>query len=422
LRMTTSRTLLSLAALLCAVVALHAYSVASPKIVQMPIHKKRLTPLRKTAERSEHGARRSHPGAHVSPYLKWYKNKVGSQPFIDYEDESYNGNVSLGSPAQYFNVQLDTGSSNLWVISVECQSSDCLGVQIPDYQRNLFNKSASNIYQENGQSLELQYGSGYVSGYLGVDTFQFAGFTDQSQTFGLATYVDPTFGQEQLDGIFGLGWPQLSEDNVTPPLQQILSQLDKPVFTVWLDRHKKPTDGQPNGGLITYGGEDTANCDKNFTYVTLSADLWWTFPITNFKVGSQSFKSLGTQQVISDTGTSWLGIPTDEFNAVVSATNAQYDDDYGIYDIPCDAKKLPDLELTIAGKKFSIPSSEYVVDLGLGNNQCALAAFDSQADDSDLNDPTNPGWILGDPFIRSYCNVYDFGNNRVGFAKAHHKA
>lgn len=38
-----------------------------------------------------------------------------------------------------------------------------------------------------------------------------------------------------------------------------------------------------------------------------------------------------------------------------------------------------------------------------------------------MNDPTNPLWILGDTFIRPFCNVYDIGKKRIGFAKAHHK-
>ncbi len=29
-----------------------------------------------------------------------------------------------------------------------------------------------------------------------------------------------------------------------------------------------------------------------------------------------------------------------------------------------------------------------------------------------------PSWIFGCPFIRSYCNIYDVGQNRIGFAKS----
>jgi len=25
-------------------------------------------------------------------------------------------------------------------------------------------------------------------------------------------------------------------------------------------------------------------------------------------------------------------------------------------------------------------------------------------------------WILGDPFIRKFCNIYDVGNSRIGLA------
>lgn len=27
-----------------------------------------------------------------------------------------------------------------------------------------------------------------------------------------------------------------------------------------------------------------------------------------------------------------------------------------------------------------------------------------------------PTWIFGDPFIRQYCQIYDIGNERIGFA------
>lgn len=67
--------------------------------------------------------------------------------------------------------------------------------------------------------------------------------------------------------------------------------------------------------------------------------------------------------MISDTGTSWLALPNDQFNALVSETGADYDFWQDIYTVDCDAKGLPDLIFTIGGKKYSVSSKEYVLDV-----------------------------------------------------------
>lgn len=68
------------------------------------------------------------------------------------------------------------------------------------------------------------------------DGFQFGGLTYATQQFGVATTIASVFGEQPVDGILGLGWPALAVDNVVPPIQNLLPQLDLPLFTVWLDR------------------------------------------------------------------------------------------------------------------------------------------------------------------------------------------
>ncbi|RCN32742.1 eukaryotic aspartyl protease [Ancylostoma caninum] len=286
----------------------------------------------------------------------------GSQPFIDYADDFYLGNVTVGTPPQTAPLVLDTGSSNLM-----CRT---------------------------------------------LSKYNFSGLTVAKQEFGVATHLAEVFGYQPVDGILGLGWPALAVDKVVPPMQNLLPQLDQPLFTVWMDRKLTVSNGG-NAGLITYGAIDTKNCQSQINYVPLSAETYWQFPIQGFSIGSYSENK--KEQVISDTGTSWIGAPTTVVSAVVKQTGAKYDFTNELYTVPCSTQKTqPDLVFTINGVKYNVPSVEYVLDLGLGNGKCALTFFGMNSGGF------GPAWILGDTWIRTYCNIYDIGQKRIGFAKANH--
>jgi hypothetical protein len=336
---------------------------------------------------------------------------VGSQPFIDYYDDFYLGIISLGTPKQNFTIVLDTGSSNLWVIDIKCTSQACKGYPNSGFVKHQFNPAKSSTFKNNGQFFSIQYGSGSCYGNLGSDTLNMGGLEITAQTFGLAESIADVFGYQPVDGILGLGWPKLAVDNVIPPIQNALPQLDKKLFTVWLDRKLALSQGG-NAGLITYGGLDTKNCDANINYVKLSSLTYWQFPITGFSMGSYS--NTKKIEVISDTGTSWIGAPQAAVNGIVAATDAAYDSVNGIYSVSCAKTGLPDMIFTIGGIKYNIPQIEYVLDLGLGDGQCAITVFSMDGGGF------GPGYILGDTFIRTFCQVYDVGNQQIGFSKAHH--
>lgn len=166
-----------------------------------------------------------------------------------------------------------------------------------------------------------------------------------------------------------------------------------------------------NGGLITYGALDTTNCDSNVQYAPLTAETYWQFAINGFSAGSYS--NTAKQTVISDTGTSWLGAPDADINGAIKAIGAQYNSLYDLYQVSCSGTG-PDLVFTINGNQYNIPFVEYALDLGLGGGQCVVTFF------SMGSIGFGPAWILGDTFIRTYCNVYDVGNQQIGFALAKH--
>lgn len=57
-----------------------------------------------------------------------------------------------------------------------------------------------------------------------------------------------------------------------------------------------------------------------------------------------------------------MTVPSEILDAIVSAAKAERDPDTHFYLVDCDVK-LPDLVLTIGGKKYAIPSKEYVLDV-----------------------------------------------------------
>jgi len=388
--------------LLLAALCVAAISAA---VVKMPIHKHMPNGKEIVLRRASNKPMPQKYGARLSK---------GSQPFLDFIDNFYLGNITMGTPAQQFRIVLDTGSSNLWVVDDTCGDPECDGLDNPLfgplYHKHKYQRSKSSTYKKDGRDFEIYYGSGSCFGNLVIDVLDFAGLEVTAQTFGAATGIAEVFGYFPIDGILGLGWPALSVDDVVPPFQNLIPQLDSALFSVWLDRHMKPSEGQ-SGGLITYGAIDGDNCDASIVYTKITSETYWQFGIESFSV--DKYKNAQAVQAISDTGTSFIYGPFDDVDQIIALSNAQYDFSTGLYTVDCDAAKgLPDLIFTVSKTDLHIPGAEHVVDLELDNNQCALGVDYGFGFDFD--------WLLGDSFIRTYCNVYDVGNAQIGFAKAHH--
>uniref|UniRef100_A0A7E4UWB0 Peptidase A1 domain-containing protein n=1 Tax=Panagrellus redivivus TaxID=6233 RepID=A0A7E4UWB0_PANRE len=381
-------------------------------------------------------------------FLRLAKTKTANfqsvgQKVNDYEDLEYVGNITIGTPAQTFLVILDTGSANLWVPDTTCGAggggSDC-----PDYcsdetfceflcdqsccsskkslpaapkanacsTKHKFDSSKSSTYQKDGTSWNIQYGTGSASGFQGLDTIAFgdAGTTQLTvpkTTFGQATSIASFFAQDPIDGILGLAFTSLAVNNVVPPLINAINQnlLDKPLFTVYL-QEKGAVDNVP-GGVYTYGAVDTQNCGAVIAYQKLSSATYYQFKMDAIGVGSYS-SSTGWD-VISDTGTSFIGGPQDVTDALAKAVGATYDDNYGTYFADCKSS-FTGVTVTIGGKVYTISSKQVLVDAGNGQCEFAFFPFDFGG--------YGPAWILGDPFIRQYCQVYNIGEKSIGFAPA----
>jgi len=319
-------------------------------------------------------------------------------PENDYSDLVYISDVKIGTPNQTFQVIADTGSSNLWIPDKTCGGATCAS-------KHKFDSSKSSTYKTDGRTFAIQYGTGSVSGFLGIDTVNFGGIAATQTTFGQGSHLAAFFRNEPFDGILGMGWPQIAADGLVPVINQMINKglLDQPLFGVWMTEGTQ--DGQVAGEL-SLGGIDTTKFTGAITYAPITVKGYWQINIGGATVNGQSVAGGGS--AISDTGTSLIAGPPNAVSAIARALGGTLDPQQGLYTVNCNkVPTLPDVVFKIQNVNMAIRSKSYVLNLDgvcyLGFQ--SLSGFSIQ-------------WILGDVFIREWYQIYDFGNARLGFAKA----
>ncbi|XP_017466824.1 PREDICTED: lysosomal aspartic protease-like [Rhagoletis zephyria] len=305
---------------------------------------------------------------------------------------AYYGKITIGTPPQEFLVLFDSGSSNLWVPSATCPASN-QACQL----HSKYNSNDSSTYVANGESFSIEYGSGSLSGFLSQDTVRVAGLTIQNQVFAEAMEEPGTsFVYSNFDGLMGMAFQAISNDDVVPPFYNMWSQglIDKDVFSFYLAR--EGTSDQ--GGEMILGGSDPSYYQGSLTYTPISQQGYWQFSLDSATIDGQTMCGSGCQ-AIADTGTSLIVAP---FYAYFSFMNVVDPDFDGVIDCSL-INSLPAMEFVIGGNTFAVPASQYILEQ---DGECSSAVSYMGTD----------FWILGDIFIGLYYTEFDMGNSRIGFA------
>jgi cathepsin D len=280
----------------------------------------------------------------------------------------------------------------------------------PTEGKDTFDANKSETYQKDGRPFSIRYGTGSCNGYLGTDVVTFGGITVKNQTFGQATHLAPFFAGQPMDGILGLGYPQIAVDGVKPVVNNMIDQglLKLPVFGVYMT--KTDEDGDM-GGDLTIGGIDNTRFEGEISYFPVSKKGYWQLSMDGVKMqNGPSFNK--RYQVISDTGTSLIAGPQREIQEICESLGGTFDSRNEVYTVSRDATNLRDVVFIFDGQEFAVGPESYLVQLD--QNTCMLG-FQATPSAGGVD------WILGDVFIREWYQVYDFGHNRVGFAKAKHE-
>jgi saccharopepsin len=208
--------------------------------------------------------------------------------------------ISIGTPPQDFKVVLDTGSSNLWVPSQDCNSIAC-------YLHSKYDHSSSSTYKKNGSEFEIRYGSGSLSGYVSQDVFQIGDLKVKNQDFAEAT-SEPglAFAFGRFDGILGLGYDTISVNKIVPPFYNMIDQglVDEPVFAFYLSDTNEGSES-----VATFGGIDKGHYTGELVKIPLRRKAYWEVDLDAITFGKDTAE-LDDTGVILDTGTSLIALPS----------------------------------------------------------------------------------------------------------------
>ncbi|GAB0089433.1 hypothetical protein DMENIID0001_039720 [Sergentomyia squamirostris] len=334
---------------------------------------------------------------------RWPGEDNPSNELTNIGDMRYNLDISIGCPPQNFSVQLDTGSSNLWVNSALCNVSESNCGNTSRYD-----SSKSYTYRENGTSFSIRYGSGDVSGFFSEDIIWIGDSIIKCVTFGEA--ITNSVDIEGADGLLGGGPYALSRGRIYSPIYEMYFQgiIDKLMFSIYLTHNQT----EDNGGEVIFGGCDPDLCDGPITYhKCVQPFLYWMIEVHNITIGNLTFCEEGCNCAI-DSGAQVIFGPLEDVEKVNDLVNAVHLVD-NEYTIDCNSgANLPNIYITINDTVFEVKGDDYILQQP---DNCLLGVMGFEMAPGTI---LNKIWYLGDVFQRVFYTIYDIENEQIGFCKA----
>ncbi|KAJ6630108.1 acid protease [Mycena sp. CBHHK59/15] len=300
-------------------------------------------------------------------------------------DEEWAGTISIGTPAQKFLIDFDTGSADLWVPSSSCTSSTCSS-------KSKFKASSSSTAVKKSGTFSISYGDGStVSGPIYTDTVTVAGVKATKQYLSPVTTLSSSFANDPIDGILGLAFPAISNLNENPFFNTADADgtVNANQFGFYL---------ASSGSELYLGGTDSDKYNGDIEYQDVDTSTgFWQITGATAKVGSSTAVS-GFETIIDSGTTIAYGPPS-----AVQSLWAQVPGSV-LFDSTNDCLQLGGSDWAVSTANINLGQTES------GSSDCvgAIAA-------QDLGLGTNV-WLLGDTFMKNVYSVFDFDQEAVGFA------
>ncbi|KAG1887146.1 acid protease [Suillus subluteus] len=315
----------------------------------------------------------------------------------------YTADIGVGSPATYYTLVLDTGSSFTWIGANETYKQ-------------------TTTSHDTGNQFSVTYGDGiYATGEEYTDTVTLnPDLIISDQSIGVASshsYLDGT------DGVLGLGPVDLTVgivsngNEVATVMDNLYTQ--KIISSEVLGVFFAPASSDDSGGELTFGGYDASKITGDISYVPITsiypASMYWGID-QSISYGSTSI--LAETAGVVDTGTTFISIATDAFDKYQSATGATLDESTGLLQIsPDQYNQLSSLYFTTGGVTYELTPNGQIwprsLNTAIGGTTDAIYLVISSTDT-----PSGSGldFVNGYCFLERFYSVYDTTNSRVGFA------
>lgn len=345
--------------------------------------------------------------------------KIPTDPQVVLKNEivEYVVEIGLGTPAQPFSVQIDTGSSDLWVKA--------------DGSKGAYNSTASHTYED------YKPGEFYIS--YGDYTSASGDWVKDTITVGdssIPQFIFAAASQTDTDAVFGIGYntneashfqQQDSFEYDNFPIRLAKSgYINTPAFSLYLDSLQAKT------GNVLFGAVDTSKISGGLAILPIIPDTPGA-PVNEFQVTLDSVDFGSTNAldqarvVLLDAGTTLTYLPTATFWTLFNALGLYWTTDGAVASqsqLDKWANEKSAIEYTFQGKKVSVALTQlFTTDTDTnGNPQYVTLPDGSQelaygfliAD----NGSNNGQGVLGDSFLRSVYVAYDLHNNVVGLGQA----
>lgn len=313
----------------------------------------------------------------------------------------YTADMQLGTPGQSATLQIDTGSSDLWIWDATVPN---------DNAQYSFDPTASSSLKNVSEEFTIGYGNGSstIKGYYVQDNVEIGGSTISSQQFGIGTSGNAG------SGIFGIG-PKNIEMAETkyinvPESLKLQNIISRWAYSVYLNNASSVGDGS-----LLFGGIDMEKVyNKQLYTVPMQENAFVTINIDDLWVGSSHYDAAGMgDYVMLDCGSSFSYVPDDTATSIAETFGATFNESLGMY-FTDDYPSNHNIILNIRGVYLLISQSEFLIDASIYYRPAPAKYALTILPNSWVGGRT----LFGANFMRNLYTVVDFDNMQVSLANA----